>query len=169
MYKDHFRPQSLKLQRKIDSVKIRFAMSRMECCLLTYKEIVFCLPGVPSSYHKWKVAKFNLHKNNSCVVSWMCKILPVFFSSKKSPSCYYLSSAKNCEDHTGSFQSAVLIHEIHVFTSYMYIDPYGQSGRFCLTFKNIKSNTTRRFCKSRLWIENYYRKHHFNEAFRSML
>ena len=31
---------------------------------------------------------------------------------------YCLSSAKNCEDHTHSFQSAVLIHEIHlVFNS----------------------------------------------------
>ena len=70
MYKDHFRPQSLKLQRKIDSVKNRLAMSRMECFLLTYKEIVFCLPCVPSSNHKWKVAKFNLHKNNNDVVLW---------------------------------------------------------------------------------------------------
>ena len=36
---------------------------------------------------------------------------------------YFLSSAKNCEDHSPSLQSTALTHGIHVFTSYIQIKP----------------------------------------------
>ena len=41
--------------------------------------------------------------------------------------CNCLVALKNCEDHTRSSRSAVLIHEIHVLTLSIYIYIYRES------------------------------------------
>ena len=48
-------------------------------------------------------------------------VLLILSSNEKSLSLYCLSSTKNCEDHTHSLQSEVLIREIRVLTSHIII------------------------------------------------